>query len=143
MKFNWGHGITIFFSLFVAFMVFMVVKSHEVNIDLVAEDYYAREIAYQSQIEKMENTIALKQKVNISQKSDRIEVTFPNEAIPSSGKLLLYRPSDKQYDRTREIVPEHGRVQSIDTKELPSGYYSLQLDWQTGEKPFYLEQNVF
>lgn len=143
MKFNWGHGITIFFSLFVAFMVYMVVQSHQVNIDLVTEDYYAKEVTYQVQIEKMENTIALKQKVDISQKSDRIDVTFPYEAIPSSGQLLLYRPSDKQYDRTWEIVPEQGRIQSIDVRELPSGYYSLQVDWQANEKAFYLERNIY
>lgn len=142
MKLNWGHGIAIFFSGFVAFMVFMVVKSHGVNIDLVAEDYYAREVAYQSHMDKMANTNSLEHMVKASQKGDKVYILFPKDAQPASGEILLFRPSDKQFDRTIQVDTSLGLNQSISIAGLPTGHYSLQLDWTANGKPYYYQQNI-
>ena len=55
MKLNWGHYIVIGFIGFVILILFMVFRSYQHNNDLVSEDYYAEEIAFQDVIDKKSN----------------------------------------------------------------------------------------
>ena len=48
MKFNWGTGIGLFYVVFVVIMVSMVMFSARNNIDLVQEDYYEKDLNYES-----------------------------------------------------------------------------------------------
>ncbi|MCB9190933.1 MAG: FixH family protein [Flavobacteriales bacterium] len=52
---GWGTRITLFYGSFVAFMLFMVVMAVQQDFDLVADNYYEQEIAYQDRIDQMNN----------------------------------------------------------------------------------------
>jgi hypothetical protein len=48
---NWGKGIIIGMGLFMAFIIFLVVNLMMQKVDLESEDYYKREINYESEIQ--------------------------------------------------------------------------------------------
>ncbi|MGB1317661.1 MAG: FixH family protein, partial [Flavobacteriales bacterium] len=59
---NWGWGISIFYGSFVVFMLGMVTLAFQQDFDLVADDYYEQEIAYQGRIDQMNNAAEDSQK---------------------------------------------------------------------------------
>lgn len=59
MKLSWGTGIAIFYSVFVIVLVFVVVKSTSIDNALVTDDYYKKDLEYQTQIDKQVNSQGL------------------------------------------------------------------------------------
>jgi hypothetical protein len=143
MKVSWGTGIAIFFSLFVLFMLFMVYKTTQVDFDLVSEDYYAKEIAYQGVIDKTQNYRKLNQNVLLERKDGGLILKIPAEAInqSSSVKLQLFRPSDGKLDRSLEFA---GTSEiNIPSTDFVQGKYLLKLEWETDSVGYYFEQEYY
>ena len=143
MRFNWGHGIAIFFSCFVAFMVFLAVKSHQQTIDLVAEDYYAQEVQYGQRMEEIKNAQALEQVVTVKQHQQQLVITFPRLGDDISGQLQLFRPSDKRFDQQAALALNGKGEHTLSLEAMPRGYYRLKIDWKAGNTPYYTEEAVF
>ena len=139
---NWGHGIAIFFACFVAFMLFLVVKSHQQNIDLVTENYYEQELKYQQQIDKVQNTKDLKEGVKVSHSKGSIAIHFPKMAESISGNVQIFRPSDARFDMESTLSPDVEGRQQIATTELPAGYYRIKINWKAGAKEYYTEEAI-
>ena len=55
MKLSWANSIILSFVLFMAFIGYLVHGTFQQNIDLVAEDYYQQEVAFQNVIDKSNN----------------------------------------------------------------------------------------
>lgn len=140
---NWGHGIAIFFSCFVAFMLFMVVKSFQQNIDLVTENYYEQELQYQHQIEKIRNTQKLEESVKItSEQGKGIQLSFPRLEAPIQGQVQVFRPSDARFDLLEELAPDRNNQQLIATTSLPPGFYRIKISWQAAGQDNYTEETL-
>lgn len=137
---NWGHGITITFILFAAFMIALVKKSFDQQIDLVTENYYGEELAYQSRINEIEN--ASSQYFVVESRDDHINIQLNGASKTISGTLHLYRPSDSRFDK-HFTLSLTGNSQNIPTKGIPNGYYILKLSWSIGDKNFYQEKGIF
>lgn len=137
---NWGHGIAIFIACFVSFMLFLVVKSHQQNIDLVTENYYEQELQYQHHIEKVRNTQQLEETVRIKPEQGRIQLSFPALSAPIQGQVQLFRPSDARFDLLTELQPDSQNQQYIATNSLPPGYYRIKINWQAGNQDYYTEE---
>ena len=141
---NWGHKIAIVFGLFVVLMVYMVYQSFQVNIDLVAEDYYQQELVYQDKIDKINNTQDLAKGISLSQANGQLTVAFPDLfGKEMSGNISLFRPSDARYDLSTQLKLDNSNRQQIATKKLAKGYYKVQLDWQAQGKAYYHEESVY
>jgi len=138
---HWGHGIAIFFTCFVAFMIFMVVKSFQQNIDLVTENYYEQELKFQQQIDKITNAKALDAPVAVKFENDGLTITFP-ELDDIQGEIQVFRPSDAQFDLIRKIDLDGHSRQSISTASIPAGFYRVKINWSSGDKEFYSEETV-
>ncbi|WP_017730939.1 FixH family protein [Nafulsella turpanensis] len=137
---NWGHGIAIFFACFVGFILLLVVKSFQQNIDLVTENYYQQELEYQHQIEKIKNAEALEIGVRISNKEGQLGLHFPPIGKPVSGEVQIFRPSDARFDTLSTIKPDEDNSHYISTKELPAGFYRIKINWQAGGTEYYTEE---
>lgn len=142
MKLNWGTSIAIFYSLFALTMVGFVIKSKSIDHDLVVDDYYAKDLAYQQQYDKLANSQALANDLKIDAEKDGIKLLFPAEVGQVSGNILLYRADDKTKDVSLEINPNEQNQQLVPTDHLTPGRWTVKVDWQAGGKPFYKEQIV-
>jgi len=144
MKFNWGTGIVIVIILFVLGMSLLVYISFKNKISLVYKDYYPREIAHQTMIDKVNNAARLLENVKITNKGDSLEVAFPGifDFSKVTGEILLYRPSDDLKDLHLPITLSSMGLQNIPTGNLFVGKYIVKVDWMYDGTAYYHEQDV-
>lgn len=140
---NWGKKITIVYLSFVALVVTLVVVSMRQKVDLVTPDYYAKELNYQSDINKMKNANTLSEKLQIKISDGYIVITFPPEHsnLELQGSVLMYKPSDNKSDKTISLKTNNGEF-SILTKDMTKGMYKVKVDWKTHNKEFQSENVI-
>ncbi|MFY0689223.1 MAG: FixH family protein [Cyclobacteriaceae bacterium] len=138
MKLNWGHYITIALLLFFAFIMYMVIGSFNQNIDLVSDDYYKQEIAYEDRIQQIKNQ--QEAKLSISAKASETGITINYPIANAQGKIQLYRPSEAKEDKFYKIS---GNEQFIAKKDLSKGRYILKIEWGDGVESYYQEIDLF
>lgn len=129
MKFNWGHGIAIFITLFVIGLVFLVVKSMNVRYELVAEDYYPKELNYQSEINRLNNAARFGE-LELEQIDKRIKVSLPDTFATgnSNGFYYLYCPSDSRQDLSDTLILENDHVFWVPIDNSKKLKYEVQVD---------------
>ena len=140
---NWGKKITIVYLGFVALIVTMVVISVRQKVDLVSPDYYAKELNYQSDINKLNNAKSLATQLKCTVLNNALQVQFPSEHSSSNiqGKIYVYKPSDDKSDRVIDINATAGS-QIISTNDFAKGMYKLTVDWSVDGKEFQSESVV-
>jgi hypothetical protein len=142
---NWGHKITLFYGSFVVFMITLVTLCvKQKDIFLVSDDYYKKEIAYQSEIIKNRNTNALSSAVGVEyiKQSNEVKLVFPDEVKGSIGKIQFYRPSDAKQDFTVDLAVQNSTIQNIPTKNLSRGLWVVKIEWQKDGKEFLKEEKI-
>ncbi|HMT52285.1 MAG TPA: FixH family protein [Saprospiraceae bacterium] len=145
MKFNWATGLTLFFILFIGTLVFVVYQSTQVHDSLVVENYYEEDINYQKHYDKRQNTADLSVKVLVDYNKSNQEIlfTFPVDSLSSaSGKILLYNPYSEKSDVNYDIKTDANGSFKIPIKDVKSGRWKLKIDWITGSKSYYQEEEI-
>lgn len=144
MKFNWGWGIAVFYSVFVLFLIGNVVFSFFQRTDLVTEDYYKEELAYQETIHKAERVKRLDGKLDIAQGASTIAIQFPESVKGGKivGDILLYRPSDAAADRKFKLTVNENNFHLIDTRQMAKGLWIMKMDWSVGDSTYYNEEKL-
>jgi len=139
-KFNWGHGIFVFYICFVAAVITALVASFSVDHSLVVDDYYAKDLAYQKQYTKAKNNME-SQRVTIN--NDKATKSLTIDFIHADnvkGYIDFYRPSDKSKDFKIELK---GTETIIATDVLLPGKWILKIDWTEKGKPYYMEEMIY
>lgn len=141
---KWSHGIAISITFFIVFILFLVSKTMKENIDLVAEDYYAQEIAYQEVIDGSENYRALGVNLELSQSEDEIYLKVPlgetTDEVKPEGKVLFFRPSDKKLDKEYQISTSE---LSFEKEQFTPGHYVVKCSWTHNGTDFYHERPIY
>lgn len=136
---NWGKGIALAYTVFVIGMLGMVYLAVSQDFDLVAEDYYEQEIAYQGRIDQMTNASNDGQKMIISKKEDNYTLNF-SEAV-EDVKIHFFRPSDENQD----LILEQDAVESamlVASNRLALGKYLVKAEWKANGKTYFQEQDL-
>ena len=142
---NWGTKITIAFVAFAMFLGVLIYRVYQSKMHLVAHDYYQQELAYQEQIDKLENERALQKSVDIQLDADlkNLLISFPEELEVQSGQLVLYRPSNASLDRRLKLQLDQNNSQTLSTKDLASGLWQIKVEWQDQSHAYLKEQNLY
>lgn len=146
MKFNWGTGIVLAFIGFISFIMYFVLTMNfdkKYNHDLVTEDYYKVELAYQQDIDKQNNAKTLKENVTYTKTSDGLRIEFPQDfdAKKITGKVFLYRPSNKHLDFEAPISLSESYL-LVPDKRLLDGRWNLTVDWQYNGTPYLYKASI-
>jgi len=144
MKISWGFNIIFIYTVFVLGILTMVFLSAKENRDLVSENYYAEEIAYQKLIDQSSQTAALSAPVELSLSANQLIIQLPKEfnGLQTSGEWTLYYAADKQRDMVGNINTKNGQY-SIAIPREASGQYLFKMHWKAGTREYYHEQNIF
>ena len=146
MKFNWGTGIVLAFIGFMAFIMYFVIKANtdkKYDHDLVIEDYYNQELEFQNEIDKQNNAKTLTENLTWKKTDEGLIIVFPEEFQINSitGKVFLYRPSDKQLDFETPIsLSDHNLL--IPDKRLSDGRWNIKVDWQYNGKSYLYKKEI-
>ncbi len=146
MKLNWGTGIVIAIIGFISFIMYFVISmstGKNYNHDLVSDKYYQKELEYQETITATKNAKALKENISIEQSIGGLIVNFPKDFDYKkiSGKVFLYRPSNKQLDfeipislsKTYLLVPE---------KRLLGGRWNISVSWNYNNTAYFYQKEL-
>ncbi|MBI1193732.1 MAG: hypothetical protein GC205_11245 [Bacteroidetes bacterium] len=141
---NWGWKIAVVYSAFVVGMLSMVVTASRQTNDLVSEDYYARELAYQDRIDARANSQSLPAPMQFEWLSGQkqLQLQFPAAAAMNTATLHLYRPSDASQDRKFSLQGNADTLASVDLSQLSAGFWRVQLDWESGGRAYFKETTL-
>ena len=140
---HWGRKIIVAFIGFIALLFTLVYVSVNTEFNLVEENYYEQELAYEAQIQRIKNheNLEFKPTFRIDRKAFLAEFSFPEELVDdiAEGKISFYRSSTARYDRDYKLsIDEHGKC-TVDISKFPIGAWKVKLSWTDGEKEYYKE----
>lgn len=144
MKFHWGHGIAVFFSIFVIFMLTLLYLSRQENIDLVTEDYYAEELKYGDRMEKIINSQKAGLELQTELLGDQLILSLPEKVDPSAleGTVIFYRPSDAAMDLKHTLILDEANRMAVPLKDFHPGLYKVQLEFKINDTAYFIEKNL-
>jgi len=139
---NWGYKILIVYTFFVVMMMGMVfVASRQTN-EMQDENYYAKEVAYQTVIDGKNNLQAVGV-CTITNTADAIQLQVPAAAVTAvtDGTIYFLCPSDERSDVHLKFAPDLNGQQLIPKSILKEMVYTVQVSWKESNKPYYFEQS--
>lgn len=141
----WPVAITSFFVAAIIFILSFIVWSIRQREDLVSNDYYEREVRYQSQLDSMNRSqgVAARTVVTFEPTQQTIVITLPEaQKTGMTGSIHLYRPSDARLDRELPLALSTDGTQRLDAKSLPDGLWKVRVKWNVGGQDYFLDQPV-
>ncbi|MFD2550601.1 FixH family protein [Bizionia sediminis] len=146
MRINWGTGLVLALVGFICFIMYFVIKmsvDSTYQYDLVVEDYYQQELKVQGNMEKEIKGNKLAQNVQSTQSEEGILITFPDSLDVSkiTGKVFLYRPSNKQFDFEVPISLSNQNLLIPDNRLL-GGRWNLTVDWQYNGNSYLFKKEI-
>ena len=146
MKFNWGYKILFVYLAFAGGILYMVYLTTLQNRDLVSENYYEEELAYQKVIDQSAKTAQLSAAVDVKvdQLNGVLEIQLPLEFNNTNviGKWNLYYPADQKMD-VEGTINTHKCNQVILLPKDRSGNYTLKLEWEANGQSYYFEKIIY
>jgi hypothetical protein len=144
MKLNWGSGIAAVYISFMVGVLIMVYIFMNQDVTLETEDYYAKGINYQEQIDKIKRTSELPEQLLIQQEGVNINFYFPKifSQTEIDGTIFFYRPSDDKQDFTKEIQLNTEMRQSFSVLEIEKGLWKIKVDWLAKNNSYYNEKLI-
>ncbi len=146
MKINWGTAIVLVFVGFISFIMYFVIKmntNEKYEHDLVTEEYYKKELAFQKEIDAEKKAKALKNNVIFKKSLNGLVILFPEDKSYNdiSGTISLYRPSNKKLDFEIPIDLSSFEL-VIPNDNLIEGRWNITINW-TYENTSYLFKESF
>ncbi|OQX76018.1 MAG: hypothetical protein B6D61_09415 [Bacteroidetes bacterium 4484_249] len=145
IKWNWGTKLFIFTTMFMIFILVFVYLTTLQDRTLVEDEYYQHSLVFQEKINKINNSNALQEKVEIIEGPQHISITFQTFFNPAeiSGTIHFYRPSNIKGDVIIPIELDSTRQIVYPVKKLMRGRYIVKIDYKYKDKEFYQEKSIF
>jgi hypothetical protein len=146
MKWNWGTGIVIGMVSFICFILYFVITmstDDTYSHDLVTEEYYAKEMAYQEEIDAETNTHNLTEKISSRKVAKGWLVTFPKAFDPKKikGNVFLYRPSNQKLDFDIILELSDSNV-LIPGERLIGGRWNIIMNWTYDDISYMYKEEI-
>jgi hypothetical protein len=140
-KSYWGYGIAAVYTLFALATLSFVAFTMTQKVELVTPDYYAQEVAYEQQINRLRQTQDLETQTTceLSPDGQFIRLQMPPKMVAVHGTILLYRPSESALDVQLALEPDEDGTQNIPTAKLPKGVWRIKVTWSFEGREFYNE----
>ncbi|SRR6056297_910721 len=145
MKLHWGNAIFIFFVVYISILGFTLYQSTQVDHSLVAEDYYAKDLSYQEQYEKLENYAASSKPLSLLFDSEKelISIHAPEATDAMTGTVTFYHPSRSNQDVNIAFSVSGGDKAAFSIPELSPGRWIAQVDYKDSKQSYYFEKDIF
>lgn len=147
MKMNWGTSIILAFALFISFIMYFIIKvqsGRKYDNDLVVEEYYKHDAKFGAEMIRTQNAQNLVEKPSITIVSDGISIVFPDSFNPIkiSGKVSLYRPSNKKLDFEVPLSLSNPTL-LIPKSNLVDGRWDINMEWQYQGKSYLTREALY
>ncbi len=141
---NFGKWIVVSFLLFAVFIGTLVTICIRQDVELVSKDYYKEELAYQDQIQRLNNTEQLQHKPVVKViANNALQIEFNQTEEILNGELNLFCPSNSKMDKYFKLLSTKDGSQLIALNGLNKGMYKAKLSWSMQGKEFYIEEIIY
>jgi hypothetical protein len=130
MKFNWGTGILLVLVLFLAASAAFIIFAINQDVNLVHKDYYEKGVDYSEQMKVISRSEPLAGKIEtrIAETGLQIRLDSLLTTEIDSGKIVLFRPSGKDFDLEFPLEKNKTDFQFA-AENLINGRYILKVSW--------------
>lgn len=141
---NWGKGITIFMLAFIGFIGTMVYVAFTKNADLVRDDYYENELAFDQLKTDKSNYTHMGTEIHFEKNENGVTFLFPPAMTGATdGTISFYRPDQKKHDREFELAINENGMQLLPYSNFKEGYYDITIQWKDQAQMGYIfESNI-
>ncbi len=139
---SWGYRIMIVYIVFIAMILGMVFVASKQTNEMQDENYYSKELVYQSVIDGKNNLNALADSVTLSNQPGSVKIKLPLAASANitEGSVYFLCPSDEKKDFKDNLNVDANGKPSISRDKLKDGFYTIQISWKSNGKAYYSEQ---
>lgn len=147
MRFTWGHAAiaipVVIVIVFTSVLIISITKEQQTH--LVVQDYYAKEIAFQDQIDFSKNAQKYGARVKMNAENNFWKIQLSGDFDPTqlNGSIVAFRPSDPNLDFELELELNQAGEQLISLNTFAKGKYQIQLRFDVNGDHCYLEKVVF
>jgi nitrogen fixation protein FixH len=146
-KINWGTGVVIAIALFMAFILYFVIKvqsNSKYDNELVVEEYYKHDAKFGDEMIRVQNAHDLTQKPLITKTNKGVTIVFPTLFAPNKikGKVSLYRPSMKNLDFEIPISISNPTL-LIPKSKLVGGRWDINMEWQYDGIAYLTKETIY
>ena len=142
---NWGYKILLTVIIFILVMVFFVYVSMQQKNELIENNYYEKELAYQSKIDDSARLADIMKGNTIATKTqDTLHIIIPMELMDqfSDGKLEFINSQQSSLDRSLVLSPNEQGIFNYPVKDFKQGNYQMRIQWKSKGQNYYREENV-
>jgi nitrogen fixation protein FixH len=142
----WPIVIVAYFACFLSACIAFVIYCSFHKVDLVSKDYYAQELRYQEQMERLARGLEVQGEVRIAYDaaSQQMLIALPLSQARQgiSGWIQLYRPSSASQDRQLALALNHEGVQTWDASVLEPGLWRVRVTWSVAHQQYYHDHKL-
>jgi hypothetical protein len=145
-RFHWGWAIAVFYTSFVAVMVYFVIYSRGVDHSLVRDNYYDYDVGYEKLIgEKKRNShsLSVPLKIEYDTKSNIVIIKFPESLKNISGEVWFYRVNNEKFDKKIPVKVDSLNMQIFNVKDFVKGKWKVNVDWQSNSINYLDEKELY
>ena len=130
------------FALFMTFILQFVYRSMQSDIQLVSTNYYQQEIEYQTHIDKLNRSSAIKEATNFDFSNQLYTIQLPNYITQASGNIYVYNSVDAQLDFEIPFTFTENMPLTFSTTAMQPGVWTVKVDFESDKETYYLERKV-
>lgn len=141
---SWGYKIFFVIVIFLVSMIGMVIYSFQQSNEMVDEEYYEREMKYQTLIDGSKNLNAISTKDIIVQDTLNLTFKIPVELISNfnDGSIEMVKINAKSGDLKINFIPDSIGNFIIDKTKIEKGNYTARIKWKNDTLLYYNEQKI-
>lgn len=138
-RFHWGHGVAIFYSLFVLAWIGVLFQSKKTPVNLVQKDYYEADLGFQKILDA--RAAGKDVLIKLAPDGQSLELTFPESLKGKrlAGELKFLRPSDPALDFSQKFETPDGQPVVVQIGKRPAGLWRVSVDGQAEGAAFLRE----
>ncbi|WP_430931979.1 FixH family protein [Saccharicrinis sp. 156] len=137
MKFNWGHGIIVFFVIFFTWIISFVIFTLGENNDLVTKDYYRQGAEYSLTMDINKRSAIYRDSISIVNVEDGVVIELASSVanLPKGKDVYFYRPSGKK-DDVKLWLDQGKKELFVPNSKLIKGRYNVSVSWNESDNKY-------
>ena len=129
------------FTLFIVYIVQFVYRSTQVPVNLMYENYYDKEIAYQGELDAMKRAVSVNKDIAIKV-NDQLSITFPKDTRVESGDVRLLRGAINTQDFATTFKHLPTSEVAFPITDFAKGVWMLELAYVVNGEPYLLKRSI-
>jgi len=141
---NWGRFITFIYLAFVSGIVYLVYGSMQQDINLVDENYYQKELAFQKEIEQSNLAVEQNQMIQIRETPQGYWIKIDSAKGNSfTADIQFYCPASKEKDKLFHFNQQTQAKWWIPAEKIQPGRYTIKTRWVVDYKDTLMQETDF